>query len=232
MKQISLLFALCCYFISVLPAQNPPLKIEWGPPEEPAFSAATRIGQSFSGYYDYVQRISPIYEIRRFDQNMKRISSGRISMLKDGQKRHLIGIVMMQGRMFVFTSFYELKSNEDLLLMEELDPINLQLQGEPIAFDRIKAGRHTGFRIRVSTNENNLLVFTRTSLSGGDPESYRLAVYSENLVERWKSSMTLDHKSRQFKIEDVRLNNQGEVFVSGKRRVAAGQSPSNDGFFP
>ncbi|MEO0470368.1 MAG: hypothetical protein AAF206_12150 [Bacteroidota bacterium] len=205
-------------------AQNADLSIDWGPVHKQFADARPQfVGLSENGHYVQTRISRHLYEIRRFDENMDLVASKRISLIPYGQKRDFVDLVMMQGRLYLFSTYQVPMQNEEILLMEKLDPISLTIVSEARMLEKIKKSRNTGFKIRVSNNEESMLIFTRTSPRGKDFESYVCRVYDEDFEEIWSEEVELPYKNRLFTIKDVRVSNQGDVFVSGRLRESAAE---------
>jgi hypothetical protein len=156
--------------------------------------------------------------VEKYDRLMKLKRSKEIDLKYKGKKRDFEDIVMLGGKMILFTSFNNQAHKKNYLFAQEVESDRLLVGrqmtkiAESEARNKVVEG---SFDIRVSRDSSKLLVYNQLPFKKKDPERFALRIFDPELNLLWNRNITLPYGDEMFSIEEYRIDNKGDVYLLG-----------------
>ncbi|MEO0472095.1 MAG: hypothetical protein AAF206_20880 [Bacteroidota bacterium] len=142
-----------------------------------------------------------------------------MSLSYQGKIRRFVELIMLDGRLYFFSSFFNEKKNKNYLMMERLDPMSLQPKGEPIKLMEIEAEKRKNrgsFDITVSRDSSKVMAFANKPYQKNDSETVAVAVFDSKMQELWTRDITIPYSDKLFGVRSRKVSNNGEVYFAGR----------------
>lgn len=157
-------------------------------------------------------------KMQKLDGGMAPVAENRIELVASGKDLDAEFCLQFGGKLYMFSSFRNQKTDRKYLFVDEIDKNSLKLKKKPgkvaeIPYrNRYNAGDFTPVFSRDSTH---LLIVGNVNSKNKDPEKYNLYVFEEDMELKWEKEVTLDIKEKFFSVEDFVIDNQGDVYLTG-----------------
>lgn len=203
-----------------------PAKVVWSEEyQEPANSEIKKIIATEGGGF-YALRMhkggvmgggaqKPLIEY--YNGRMKLVRSRELDLQYNGKERFLKDVVMVGGRLWVLSYFYNEKHEKTYLFAQEVNKNTLNLVkdmtkiGEQAETNR---DREDVFSLAQSRDSSKIVIFNRQPNSK-DGQSFSLSVYNGDFTEMWSKDAKLPYGKKNFKVEDYQVDNNGNVYLLG-----------------
>jgi hypothetical protein len=228
MKRTSILAAILCLSFGLLYGQMAPAPatLNWGDDyNEPNGTAATKIiGTTGEGFYVLRQRIlnnpnaKPRAWVEYFTRDMKLKRSEEMELKYKGKQRDFEEVVLLNGRLYLLTSFNNTAKKRNYLFKQELSDRtlipskNLEMICETEAKNKEVEGT---FDFKISKDSSKLLVYNSLPNENKNPERFGFHVFNENFDLIWEKNVILPYPDNQFTVEDYQVDNRGNVHLLG-----------------
>jgi len=167
----------------------------------------------------------PVYLFNKFDKEYNKIRSYKYKP----KKHHSLEAATVTADSFYFIEYKKDKKNKKIIAyinVTSLDEFKFEKK-EIFSLDVAKfpgflSSFFSGTKMDANLNGNlslsdngNYLVFNIDSYSKKQ-EQHSIIVLDKHLNELWRKDFKLDIKDNRFELEDIKVSNEGDVFVLGK----------------
>lgn len=203
-----------------------PAKVVWSEEyQEPANSEIQKIVATEGGGF-YALRMhkggvlgggaqKPIIEY--YNGRMKLVRSRELDLEYKGKERFLKDVVMVGGRLWVLSYFYNEKHEKTYLFAQEVNKNTLNLVKDMVKIgeqDETNREKQDVFSLAQSRDSSKIVIFNRQPNSK-DGQSFSLSVYDSDFTELWSKDAKLPYNKKSFKVEDYQVDNKGNVYLLG-----------------
>ena len=120
----------------------------------------------------------------------------------------------------MFSSFNDQNKKKQVLLVQTLNketliPNSDVRQVSVIDYKDVWDFDAEDFTFTTSLDDSKLLIYHSLPTSSGKPETYRISVFDTKVQLLWSNDITLEYSNKLFRIDDLSVSNNGEVFVLG-----------------
>ncbi len=157
----------------------------------------------------------PIIEF--YNSKMKLVRSRELDLDYKGKERHLKDVVMVGGRLWMLSFFYNEKHEKTYLFAQEVNKSTLNLIKDIIMIgeqDETNRERQDVFSLAQSRDSSKIVIFNRQPNSK-DGQSFSLAVYDADFSQQWAKEAKLPYGKKNFSVEDYQVDNKGNVYLLG-----------------
>jgi hypothetical protein len=156
--------------------------------------------------------------LEKYGDDGKLIRTREISLKHKGKDRKLEEIFLIGGKIFLFTSYHNLRDRKNYLFAQEIQEPTLTLSNKLIKVSEAStsnAYNEGEFSFQFSRDSQFLLIYAQHPLKKKDAETFTLSVLSKNLSPVWEKEIALPYPNKNFTIEECRIDKKGEVFLMG-----------------
>jgi len=219
----NLKYLLICLFInSFLYAQD--VEILWGE-ELKASKRSTLSGiiaDDETGFYalknDLRGRSSLTLE--HFNYEMKQTKSVELELKQNKMDLALELILHSNNELFLFSSYVNKKNKQKELYVQTIDKKKLSLNTDlrkiaHINYSGFKKKNSGAFKIDVSRDESNILLYYNKPYEKGSNEKFGFVVFDNKINEVWQKDITLPYEDELFSIQDFEMADNGNIYLLG-----------------
>ena len=155
--------------------------------------------------------------IEYYNSKMKLVRSRELDLDYKGKERFLKDVVMVGGRLWMLSFFYNEKHEKTYLFAQEVNKNTLNLTKDMIMIgeqDETNRERQDVFSLAQSRDSSKIVIFNRQPNSK-DGQSFSLAVYDADFKEQWAKDAKLPYGKKNFSVEDYQVDNHGNVYLLG-----------------
>ncbi|HRX97887.1 MAG TPA: hypothetical protein P5514_13145 [Bacteroidales bacterium] len=232
MKKTLLSLFICIISANVLIAQETPdfVDVTWSSEMDESKSNTLEeiVGHNEAGYF-IVKQEKKDYFLEQFNNDLVREKSVLIDLDKLGKKRSFEKIILFGEGLYLFTSELSTKEMEKKFFVQSIDEETLEPIKDEMLFVKIpyKAyflKKENLFTFVVSEDKSKLLAYYNSPYDFKGREQFGFNVFNSQMEEIWYDFMELPIKEKQFIMEDHLVDNNGDVFLMGKKYI--GSKPS------
>lgn len=234
-RTIALVF--CTMLISVLvrtegvlaqPLQDIEASLQWGDRQKaPTASQLAKVISSGS-WGAYVLRYKPgrgfsgeKYWIEHYNRQMD--MTGRFEFELPGEKgADLEDIISLRGQLYLLLSRPDPAQDISQVLLRPFSP-----RGQVTGQERLLAElpqdekfRRRQFDLEFNRDSSFLLLYNQLPPERDGPERFTLRVFDDAMQLQWSRDVTLPHADRGFNIRSYQLDQEGNVFLLGRKDPA------------
>ncbi len=194
------------------------VKIEWGEALKGSKKASLEdvIGYDDNGYY--ILKTDGKSYIELLDDQLYLKTSTQLN-LKDIEKGlEQEGLIYFNDEILLLTSKRDRTTKVNTLYMQKVNKTLLKPAKKRIKLGEIEFERRNNagtFSYVISNDEKKLLIYYNMPYEKASPEKFGIHVLDESLATIWDREMELPYKDNLFFVEQFRLDNNGNVYVSG-----------------
>ncbi len=228
------LFVLSILFLKTFAQQvadednRTPAKVMWSAEyEEPVNSEIKKIiATEGGGFYTLRQhqtglltggKQKPIIEY--YNSSMKLVRSRELDLAYNKKDRFLKDVVMVGGRLWALTYFYNEKHEKTYLFAQEINKSTLNLVKDIVKIgeqEESNRERQDVFSLAQSRDSSKIVIFNRQPNSKDkEGQLFSLSVYDADFNEIWTRDTKLPYNKKSFKVEDYQVDNKGNVYLLG-----------------
>ncbi|MBL7817539.1 MAG: hypothetical protein JNL70_21215 [Saprospiraceae bacterium] len=155
--------------------------------------------------------------IEYYNSRMKLVRSRELDLEYKGKERFLKDVVMVDGRLWVLTYFYNEKHEKTYLFAQEVNKNTLNLAKDMVKIgeqDETNRERQDVFSLSQSRDSSKIVIFNRQPNSK-DGQSFSIAVFDGDFNELWARDAKLPYGKNKFGVEDYQVDNKGNVYIMG-----------------
>lgn len=214
MKFISILsLLLFINFSHVLCAQD--IDLKWGGPVKKSKAIPSDVlGKDETGFY--IIKTSGDIFLEKFDHNMNFLWTKKLEIyLTKRDKTVYEGIAIVNGKVIVFTSFYDSKTDTKKLFATHISPagvIDTKLY-EVNSFDNLASRNSVIYDIKVSKKMNSILIFSNFREKNTEKETFHYKVIDENFIQKSQAFIELTYSGVNTTIVDYVIDNAGNIHL-------------------
>lgn len=158
--------------------------------------------------------------LEHFNNRMQLTKSVPLELLHSEKKRVYEGILNIDNRLILFTSFINQKKKKKYLFKQSIDKKTLTLNNDLKKIAEIdfttKSNNNSGsFSNVVSRDSSKVLVYYNLPYSKGEPERFGLQVYDTKMDLLWEKEIKLPYEDKLFGIEEYQIDKSGDVYILG-----------------
>jgi hypothetical protein len=203
-----------------------PARVMWSDEyQEPANSEIQKIiATEGGGFYTLRQHLSGVFNggkqkpiIEFYNSNMKLVRSRELDLEYKGKDRLLKDVMMVGGRLWALTYFYNEKHGKTYLFAQEINKNTLNLVKDMVKIgeqEESNRDRQDVFSVSQSRDSSKVVIFNRQPNSK-DGQSFSISVYNSEFTELWSREAKLPYGKKNFKVEDYQVDNKGNVYLLG-----------------
>jgi hypothetical protein len=147
------------------------------------------------------------------------LQRGRDFDLKYNRKvRTLEDVMMLKGRLLLFSSFFNQAHKKNYLFVQEVNPQRLtpDKRIDMIAEMETPSRSNTGdFDFILSKDSSKLLIVNRLPHTRKNAGRFAFRVFNPDMQLLWHQDVELPYSEDLFSIEDYRIDNDGNVYLLG-----------------
>ncbi|MGB3076761.1 MAG: hypothetical protein WBB36_15635 [Chitinophagales bacterium] len=125
----------------------------------------------------------------------------------------------IDGKLFAYISYVNRKEEKTELYYQVIDKKTLQLTGTPVKIAAIpynSRSKQGEFRYQLSVNRKSIAIISALRDEKQTKETFTTKVYDSNMKEVWSKNITLPYESELFEREKLLLDNNGNIYLSGR----------------
>ncbi|MFM2267716.1 MAG: hypothetical protein RL757_1157 [Bacteroidota bacterium] len=156
-----------------------------------------------------------------YDQNMRLKKGRELELEYKGKDREFKDVIATNdGKMYLLTHFYNQKQQITYLFAQQIDNENLTLSDkiEKIAEQEGKnKDKLDLFGYTLSPDSSKILIYSRPieRTDKVEKEEYSISIFDNKMTLDWEKILTLPYPSDRFNIEEMQVDNAGNVFTLG-----------------
>jgi len=153
-----------------------------------------------------------------FTHDMRLKKSNEIDLRYKKKKRSFERIIVLEGQMYLLTSFNNQAHNKNYLFRQEINMKTLVPSNKVEKIGEIDTRRNIrkgNFDFHISEDSTKLLVYNQLPFKRGEPERFAYRVYNQNFELLWKKNVTLPYRDDRFRVQEYRVDNDGNVYLLG-----------------
>jgi hypothetical protein len=200
--------------------------IQWSKEyEEPANSNLQKvIGTEGGGFYALrihqkgvlgTGSINAIIEY--YDASMKMLRSKELDLEYKGKDRFLKDVVMLQGKLWLLSYFYNEKHEKTYLFAQRINNQTLTMSRDIMMIseqDETNKERQDVFSYGISRDSSKIVVFTRQPSEKREQE-FAMTVFDSDFNEVWAKDARLPYGRKNFSVDEYQVDKNGNVFLLG-----------------
>ncbi len=155
--------------------------------------------------------------IEYYNSKMKLVRSRELDLGYKGKERFLKDVVMVGGRLWMLSYFYNEKHEKTYLFAQEVNKSTLNLTKDMVMIgeqDETNREKQDVFSLAQSRDSSKIVIFNRQPNSK-DGQSFSLAVYDADFTQQWAKEAKLPYGKKNFSVEDYQVDNKGNVYLLG-----------------
>jgi hypothetical protein len=222
---VMLLYMLVMVDASTL-AQDAGVQLKWQPTSRisPKSNLVKFFGWHSGGFYAFRQKqgatISQQQKIylQHFSSEGKLLKSREISLKHKGKERQLENIISLKNKIYLLSSYHNLKDRKNYLFTQEILPRSFTLSRRLSKVGELNTSSpHDpgSFEFTFSKDSLYLLAYGQHPVKKKEQEQISLTVLDTSMSVVWEKIVSLPYPNRNFTVEECRIDPSGEVFLLG-----------------
>jgi hypothetical protein len=202
-------------------------KVNWAKPlEEPANTDIQKIIAT-EAYGIYALRLKQGNSLTNpnnvkaiveyYDATMKLVRQKELSLEFKGKNRSFKDVVMLQGKLWLLSYFYNEKQEKTYLFAQRIDNQTLALDKELIKIaeqDDTNRERQDVFSQAVSRDSSKIVVFTQ-QIGDKKQEEFTISVFDSDFNDVWSKKAKLPYSRKSFDVDETQVDKNGNVYLLG-----------------
>lgn len=142
-----------------------------------------------------------------------------LSPAVDGMIAEMDMVKYLDGRLVAYFTYVNRKEGKTELYYQLIDKKTLLLSGTPIKIAAIAystRSRQGEFRYQPSTDRNKIAIIAALHDEKQFKETFTTSVYDGSMQLLWSKDITLPYESELFEREKLLLDNNGNIYLSGR----------------
>ncbi len=225
-KSLTFLFLTILIFQSTFSQKkSDKVEIKWGPEIKESKTATLNniIGHDESGVYvlKYDRKGKINNFIEHFDKNMVKTHSQGINLEYNKNDYGLKYIIHFNEKLFLFTDYYDKKTDQNSLYVQEIDKKSLSPRGKrtriaSFRFEGRKKMLSNDFSLRISRDDSKILIYsTIPTKEKDDNERFDVTVLDGDMNKLWEKTIISPYKSDLYSTSNIKVDNDGNIHILG-----------------
>lgn len=155
--------------------------------------------------------------IEYYDSNMKKVREKELDLEYKGKERFLKDVVMLQGKLWLMTYFYNEKHEKTYLFAQRINNQTLALSKDLIKIseqDDTNRERQDVFNYAISRDSSKIVVFTRQANEKRQQE-FAMSIFDSDFSAIWSKNATLPFGKNNFSVDEYQVDKNGNVYLLG-----------------
>jgi hypothetical protein len=155
--------------------------------------------------------------VEYYDASMRLVRQKELSLDFKGKNRSFKDVVMLQGKLWLLSYFYNEKHEKTYLFAQHIDNQTLTLDKELIKIseqDDTNRERQDVFSHAISRDSSKIVIFTQQT-SDKKQEEFTLAVFDSDFNDVWSKKAKLPYNRKSFDVEETQVDKNGNVYLLG-----------------
>ncbi len=152
-----------------------------------------------------------------YDGDMKLARSKELDLEYKGKQRMLKDVVMLEGKLWLITYFYNEKHEKTYLFAQRIDNERFTLSKDLIKLseqDDSNIERQDVFSLSTSRDSSKMVIFTQQP-SEKRKNEFSLAVFDGNMKEVWGMNTKLPYGRNNYRVQETQVDKEGNVYLMG-----------------
>ncbi len=229
-KKIHSLLFLSLFILNSIVAQmtERPAEIAWSNPySEPPKSMLTKIIHTdATGFYGLRLQAAgvtagkaDVFVEYYSKEDLKLKKTETLDLKFKNKTRDFEDVLMMKGnKMYFLTSFNNQAKKKNYLFAQSVNLKNLRPSPRLNKISEVATKNiyeEGGFRSHISKDTSKILIYSMLPKKKKEPEQFSLQVFDQDFTELWSKEIQLPFNSKNFSVEEYRVDNQGNVYMLG-----------------
>ncbi len=137
----------------------------------------------------------------------------------NGKPAILDNVRYLDGKLFAYILYVNREGNQTELYFQPIDKKTLTLSGTPkkiISIPYETRSRQGDFRYEISRNKMTLAIIASVHDDKDAQEQFKVTVFNGTMTKLWQKEITLPYESVLFEKEKLFLDNNGNIYLSGR----------------
>ncbi|MEO6166764.1 MAG: hypothetical protein ABIO46_07155 [Chitinophagales bacterium] len=162
---------------------------------------------------------STVFILESYDKNLRLKKRQELEPQIKGFRAELETVQYLDGNLFAFILYINKKGEQTELYYQPIDKKTLLLSGTPkkiliIPYDsRSKQG---DFTYKLSIDHKKIAIIASVHDDKDLNEKFATAVFDTSMNSLWEKQITLPYESELFEKEQLLLDNNGNIYLSGR----------------
>jgi hypothetical protein len=155
--------------------------------------------------------------VEYYDATMKLVRQKELSLDFKGKNRSFKDVVMLQGKLWLLSYFYNEKQEKTYLFAQRIDNQTLTLDTELIKIaeqDDTNRERQDVFSQAVSRDSSKIVIFTQ-QIGDKKQEEFTIAVFDSDFNDVWSKKAKLPYNRKSFDVDETQIDKNGNVYLLG-----------------
>jgi hypothetical protein len=160
------------------------------------------------------------FYLRSYNKDLSIDKFTEIIMEHNNKKLEMHGVVKIMNRIYSLGEFNNKKMHKKYLLFQEHSPKTLKVIREWKVLGEIpyeKKRRSGDFSFSYSQNKRRVLVYHFLPNKKGAKQKIAFSVLDSNMNKVWSNKVTLPYADNLFAIKDFEVDDEGNVYLIGKK---------------
>lgn len=196
-------------------------KLNEGPVQKELSAEIRQVLGTDNQFYYNVKRVarigSDIY-LSKVDQSMKEVLDKKIKVpLFEDHERNLDFFVLMNNRIWAFSTFQHKRKNSFILTCDEISTTDFKFIGTTKVVSEIKFTQRSDkgyFYFTKSSDQSKLMVYAVFPNNPSPGIDVACVVFDQSMNEIWKKYERLEMEGHYAFIKECLVTNKGEVFMT------------------
>jgi hypothetical protein len=140
-----------------------------------------------------------------------------MSLEYKGKNRSFKDVVMLQGKLWLLSYFYNEKHEKTYLFAQRIDNETLTLEKDVIKIgeqDDTNRERQDVFSSAMSRDSSKIVIFTQQPGEKRQQE-FTLAVFDSDFNDIWSKNAKLPYNKKNFDVDETQVDKNGNVYLLG-----------------
>lgn len=162
------------------------------------------------------------YTLEKYNKRMEFVRSVDLVVKEEGKRKEVEGIYMLDGKLMMFTSFYNQKQKKKYVFVQEVNKKTLNFGtrskkiGEYPFGGNFKLGSWGGsVGIQMSRDSSKVLLYSDIQDKKKENDEFKFQVFDTELNELWSNMVKVPYENQLFDIQKVKVDNDGNVYMVG-----------------
>ncbi|MEI7595221.1 MAG: hypothetical protein WCK02_05685 [Bacteroidota bacterium] len=217
---LALIISLFCQVGYSQIANKSGVTVTWGLKIKKTRDVDNIIGSDDNGIYVLKHKKSDLIFEQYNINNLILAKTAIFPLRASDKKENIESIFFMDNEMFLFTSFIDKTTKKNTLLARKIDKSTLSPTSKPVTIGQIdfgesRWGNRGSFDYHISNDQSKLLIYYNLPYKKGEKEKMGYIVFNKNLEKLWEKEASLPYEDQQFKVENYKVDNNGNVYLLG-----------------
>lgn len=196
-------------------------------PEEKASKRSTLngiVGFDESGFYAIKSKYAVVgsskVTLEKYNHKMNLVRSVELELEEQGKEKVLEKIVMLDGELYLFSSFFNKKTDKKYLFVQTINKKTLnfgkrsrKIAEYDVAGGFLSSGGSIG--LTLSRDSSKVMVFSDIRNKRKERDEFAVKVFDNKMQEIWEKKAEMPYMNNEFSVKDWKVDNEGNAYMIG-----------------